>query len=205
MASFGSNFLNQKAPASIAAPAPRPQPTNPAPAVPVFQPQQQAVGGSGGGGGGAAAAPVAAPAAAPIVHPSLENYINSNFLYTGQQNQNDMNLQNFDAQTLKGRQDTVATQGLREHQLQQNLNDSGQANAEDLAGRGILRSGINFQNQDKINAQGAVQHNAIADLLTQFNGGRDSGRIAQQNANQQALDAKIQQLTQAFNTTNTVA
>ena len=157
-------------------------------------PQMQA-----GGGGGSAPAAVATQAAA---RPSLSDYINSNFLYQQQEGANNDAMNNFDAQTLKGQQDTQATQALRGHELQQNQDQAGNANANDLAAHGLLNSGINFQNQDRINAQGANQQSSIDNLLSDFISGRQQGRQTQGNANRQALNGVMNQLTQQFNTQN---
>lgn len=157
------------------------------------------IGGGGGGGGSAVAATQAAAA------PSLDDYIKNNFLYTSTADQNQRQLDDFDAQTLKGQQDVQAQQALKQQNLQQNLNDAGQANAEDLAGRGLLRSGINFQNQDRINQGGEQQQNQIAQLLTDFTGQRQTGRQQQLTANQAALNAQIAALTQQFNGQNSAS
>ena len=170
-------------------------PKNAAPAAPAPM-----AGGGGGSGGGAAAA-----ATQDFARPSLDDYIKNNFLYTSTENQNQRQLDNFDAQTLRGQQDVQATQALKQHNLQQNLNDSGQANAEDLAGRGLLRSGINFQNQDRINQQGEQGQNQIAQLLTDFVGNRQQGRQSQLTSNQAALNAQIANLTQQFNGQNSAS
>lgn len=157
-------------------------------------PQMQA-----GGGGGSAPAAVATQAAA---RPSLSDYIDSNFLYQQQQGANNDAMNNFDAQTLKGQQDTQATQALRGQELQQNQDQAGNANANDLAAHGLLNSGINFQNQDRINAQGVNQQSSIDNLLSDFISGRQQGRQSQGNANRQALNGVMNQLTQQFNTQN---
>jgi hypothetical protein len=149
------------------------------------------------GGSGAVSAATTAAAA-----PSLSDYINSNFLYQQQQGVNDNALANYDASTLKGQQDTQAEQALRNQQLTTSLNDAGTTNAEDLAAHGLLRSGVDFQNQDKIDAQGVTQKSAIDSLLTNFLSQRDTGRLTQQQANQQALNSVMNQLATQFNTQN---
>ena len=160
-------------------------------------PRMQAGGGGGGGMGGAPAAATAAAA-----RPSLSDYINSNFLYQQQQGANDDSMTNYDAQTMKGQQDTEATQALRGNDLRQNQDQAGNANANDLAAHGLLNSGINFQNQDRINAQGVNQQASIDNLLSDFISGRQQGRQTQGNANRQALNGVMNQLTQQFNTQN---
>lgn len=161
-------------------------------------PQMQPSGGAAAGGGSAPAA-VATQAAA---RPSLSDYINSNFLYQQQNGAGNDAMANFDAQTLKGQQDTEATQALRGQELQQNQDQAGNANADNLAAHGLLNSGINFQNQDKINAQGVNQRSSIDNLLSDFISGRQQGRQSQDNANRQALNGVMNQLTQQFNQQN---
>ena len=161
-------------------------------------PQMQSSGGALAGAGSAPAA-VATQAAA---RPSLSDYINSNFLYQQQNGAGNDAMANFDAQTLKGQQDTQATQALRGNELQQNQDQAGNANADNLAAHGLLNSGINFQNQDKINAQGVNQQSSIDNLLSDFISGRQQGRQTQDSANRQALNGVMNQLTQQFNQQN---
>lgn len=179
----GLGVVNAPAPAAAA-------PTYQAPAA-----AQQALGGGGGGGGGAAAA---APVAAPV-KPSLSDYINSNFLYQQAQGQGNDALANYDAATTQGQQATQAEQALKDTQLQQSLGQAGQASADSLAAHGLLDSGVNFQNQDKIDQGGVVQQNAIDSLLTNFLQGRQTGRLNQQQANNTALNGIMNQLTQQYN------
>lgn len=174
----------------------------PTPLQSVPTPAQQVLGGGGGGGGGAAAAGPAAAATNIAARPSLSDYITSNFLYNQQQGANQDNLNNYDQQSLKGAQDVGADQVFRGANLQQQLGDAGNSNANDLAAHGLLRSGINFQNQDKIDANGVNQQAGIDNLLTQFNSGRQSGRLNQQQANSQALNGIMNQLTTQFNAQN---
>lgn len=152
-------------------------------------------GGSGGGGSSVAPTPALTPA-------DLDNYITNNYLYTSTANAGDRALQNYDASTLQGQQATEAQQAQKQGTLTQNLDNLGQQNAEDLAGRGLLNSGINFQNQDKINQQGAQGQNQIAQLLTDFINQRQTGREGQVAVNQAALNQQIAALTGQFNTQN---
>ena len=185
------------APAAAAAPQPIAQQATQQAAAPSMQSSGGAV-----AGGSSAPAAVATQAAA---RPSLSDYINSNFLYQQQQGANDDSMTNFDAQTMKGQQDTEATQALRGNDLRQNQDQAGNANANDLAAHGLLNSGINFQNQDRINAQGVNQQASIDNLLSDFISGRQQGRQTQGNANRQALNGVMNQLTQQFNTQNASA
>lgn len=156
-------------------------------------------GGGSGSGGGTIAAP-AAPAAPAM---TLDQYIKNNFLYNQTQAAQSNALSNYDANTLKGTQDTQALQSQRESQLQQTQADAGNANANNLAARGLLRSGINFQNQDKINATGAQAQNGIDNLLTNFVGAQQGGRANLVNQQQQALNTVLGQVMQQFNGGNT--
>jgi hypothetical protein len=175
-------------------PAPAPQPQ--ASPVPQY---------GGGGGGGSAPAPAMAAAATQVAaRPSLDDYIKSNFLYTSAKNQGDNALSDYNAGTIKGQQNVEADQGLRNNRLDQSLADQGNQNADNLAAHGLLRSGFNFQNQDKINQQGDVQRNNIANMLTDFLGARNTGQQAQVNSNQQALNNAISQLTTQFNSGQTL-
>jgi hypothetical protein len=166
-------------------------------AAPVVQ-QLSGGGSSGGGGGGAAAA--ALPA-----RPSLTDFINGNYQYQDQQNQNNLALQDFDADTAQQKAATAADQAVKEQALQQNLADAGVSNAEGEAGRGLLRSGFTEQNQDKINAQGATQDNAIQGLMTALMSSRQTARQTQAQQNQAALNTIMGTLTQQYNTGTGVA
>jgi hypothetical protein len=198
----GGNPYAPAAPASSpAAPAPAPQQQPPA----AMQQQGGGYGGGGGGGGGMAPSPAAAAAATQAAaRPSLDDYIKSNFLYNSAKNQGDNALSDYNAGTIKGQQNVEADQGLRMNRLDQSLADQGNQNADNLAAHGLLRSGFNFQNQDKINQQGDVQKNNIANMLTDFLGQRSTGQQAQVNANQQALNTAISNITTQFNSGQTL-
>lgn len=163
-------------------------------AAPAANAVQALLSGGVSGGGGASSAGVGGAAAAP----SLQDYINSNFLYQQQQGVNNDSLNNFDADTLAQTQETQAQQALKEQQLGQQQNQLGQTNADNLAAHGLLDSGINFQNQDKIDANGNQQKSAIDSLLTNLVSTRAQGRLTQQQANQQALNTVMNQLSQQF-------
>jgi hypothetical protein len=179
--------------------APKAVAATPAPA-PVANAAQALL--SGGGSGGGSAGGATSPAAAA---PSLQDYINSNFLYQQQQGANDDALNNYDAQTLQQTQDTQAQQALKEQQLSQQQNQLGQTNADNLAAHGLLDSGINFQNQDKIDANGNTQQAAIDSLLTNLTSTRAQGRVTQQQANQTALNTVMNQLAQQYAGTQSAA
>lgn len=159
-------------------------------------------GGSGGGGGGGSSSGGAATAAlaAPIVLPNINDYIKKSYLLNSTDQEADRKLDDFDAQTLAGRQDTEADMARRQVYLDQDLDNQGQANAESFASRGLDRSGLVFQAQDKIDAAGEKQRDSINQLLTDFTRGRTTARLTQQEANRQARAQAIQQLTDTYNT-----
>lgn len=166
-----------------------------APAQPLTAPVNNTpVSTSGGGGGAAAAAPVAPP------RPNLTDYINNNFLKTQAESEAQRRLQEYDAatqqQTTAGQADEATKLGL----LQQNLDDQGIANAEDMAGRGLLRSGLTFQGQDKINQQGQIAQNNIHQVLANLLQGRSQGRVQQEAQGRQGINDAINQITQQYNT-----
>jgi hypothetical protein len=157
----------------------------------------------GGGGGGGGRSGGAAAAAAPAL--TLQDYINSAFPYVQQQQTNGLNLQDFDAGTLQQQQQTQAQQDLQSSQLQNSLDTMGLNSAGDLASRGLLRSGLNFQAQDKINQYGVQQHNQIAQEMTDLVNQRAQARLQQIQANNAALNNVIASLTSQFNGQNAVA
>lgn len=173
-------------PYSYRTPAPAPAPA-PAPVAPA------SFGGGGGGGGGGGAA----PAAPPMMN--LDDFIKSNFLYTAEKNEGKRRLEDWDAETMRLQQETEADQKMRRAALGRRLDDAGTANAEDMAGRGLLRSGLTFQNQDRIEEEGVEQENVIAQLLTNLIGQRGHGRLNQEAQNRSALNDRISQLTDQFN------
>lgn len=186
-------------------------------------PAYRSSGGGGGGGGGGGLGPLSTPypppptvmgggggttfasAASSPAPMSLEDYISGNFLYNSQEGENSRMLQDFDAETLRMQQETEAQQNLQRSVLQQVLNNMGIESAGGLASRGLLRSGINFQEQDKINQYGVQQENGIAQMLTGLLSQRTGGRLSQEQANRQALNQVINQLTSQFNASQAVA
>lgn len=157
--------------------------------------------GSGGSGGSSAATGTAAASAGVVAKiPTLQDYINKNYLLTTTDAENSRKLQDFDAESLAGRQDTEADQAKREAYLDQDLDRQGQDSAESFASRGLGRSGLVFQAQDKIDASGEKQRDGIDDLLTDYLKQRTSSRLQQQAQNRSSRAAVIQQLTDAYNT-----
>jgi hypothetical protein len=155
-------------------------------------------GGGGGGGGGsvAAAAPVAPPAPP---RPNLQDYIHGNFQYGAANDEANRRLQEFDADTTRQQGLVQADQSTRRHQLQQTLDDQGEQNAEGMAARGILRSGLTFQNQDKINQFGDQQRGTIESLLNNFVTQRQGGRAQQEAANRASIADAISKITDQYN------
>lgn len=153
-------------------------------------------GGGGGGGGGSAGA------AGPIANPqSMQDFIRGNHLYGMQEQENNRRMQEFDAESGRGRGEVEADQKVRRFDLAESLGDQSQTNAEDMAGRGMLRSGGTFVNQDKINAFGVKQEAGIADLLSTYQAQRGNGRVQQDAANRQALNERIQALAAQYSPT----
>lgn len=180
------------------------------PPTPLPSPIHTMGGGGGGGfsGGGGIAQPAAAAAAPPVPavpRPSLQDYISNNFLYNSTKAQGDNALSDYNAGTLKGEQNVQGDQALKLNNLQTSLNDAGTQSADNLAAHGLLRSGFNFQNQDKINQQGDIQKNNIANMLTDFLGQRAQGQQQQVNANQSALNNAINNITTQYNSGQTLA
>lgn len=198
---------NLAPPPGIAAPASvsRPVPINQPAPVPVFDTTAPSGGGgggysgggSGGGGGGGGAAAAATVAAA---HPSLNDFINSNYLRQQAVDEGNRRLGEFDADTTRQRGLVSADQALRRTNLQQNLDDQGLQNAETMAARGILNSGMTFQNQDRINQFGNNQRGVIDQLLTTFQNNRASQRQAQEAANRQSIADAIAKITDQYAT-----
>ena len=130
-------------------------------------------GGSGGGGGGGGSA---AAATAVAARPNLSDYLNNSYLRQQAVDEGARRLQEFDADTTRQRGLVTADQGLRRQQLQQNLDDQGVQNAETMAARGLLRSGLTLQNQDRINQSGNQQRGIIDQLLGTFEAQRAGAR-----------------------------
>lgn len=149
---------------------------------------------SGGGGGGG----TVAAATQAVVRPNLTDYINGNFLYQNANNEANRSLSDFDADTNRQQAIVAADQAQKEQSLKQQLADAGIQSAEDLAGRGLLRSGLTLQAQDKINQQGQQQENSIQDLLTNFLSGRQTARLSQEAQNRQNIAAAVSQLTNQY-------
>lgn len=163
------------------------------PAAPVYE---QVAGGYAGDAGYSAP-----PAVAPIVQkPDLNSWLQQNSYQQQQQQENDRLLQDYDAQTARDRKITEADQGLRFNALNQQVNEAGLANANDMASRGILRSGLTFQAQDQINANAAKQRSSIEDILSDFINTRQSGRVDQEAKNRAAIADARQKAIDQYNT-----
>lgn len=170
-----------------------PAPVAPVVAAPVYE---EAGGGYGDGGGYAAPAAVA-----PVVQkPDLNTWLQQNSLAQQQEQENQRLLQDYDAQTARDRRITEADQGLRFKALDQQVNEAGLANANDMASRGILRSGLTFQAQDQINANAAKQRSSIDDILSDFINSRQSGRVDQEAKNRAAIAEARQKAIDQYNT-----
>lgn len=191
-----------KPPAGIAAPAStsRPVPINQPAPVPVWDNSAPSDGGgfSGGGGGGGGGAAPAAAATAVAARPSLQDFISGNYLRKQAVDEGNTRLGEFDADTARQRGLVAADQELRRHTLQQNLDDQGLSNAETMAARGLLNSGLTFQNQDRINQQGNQQRGIIDQLLNTFTAQRQGQRAQQEAANRQAIADAIAKITDQY-------
>lgn len=148
----------------------------------------------GGGGGGAAAG-----AMAPVPQMSFDDYIAKDFGYTQTQNENARRLTDFDAQTLLQRQQAEADQGMRRAALQQTLSQMGGDWANDAANRGILRSGLYLQGQDKVDQAGVTGNQDIDQILTDLIASRQSEKVALEQQNRSALNDVLSQLSQKYN------
>lgn len=175
---------------------PTPKPSAPNITVPDMGGGDMGGGGGYGGGGGA----TAAAAAAPIKIPTLDQFISGDFGYNQTKQENDRRLNDFDAETLRGRQTTEADQNMRRTALQQVLQDAGGDWASDSANRGLLRSGLYQQGQDRFVDQRGVQGNQDIDqILTQFIQQRGSARVDQEAQGRSALNDVLSQLSQRYN------
>jgi hypothetical protein len=164
------------------------------PTVPGAQTAAPAGGGYGGGGGGGAAA--AGPAVTPM---TFDDFIAKDFGYNQTRNEGDRRLQDFDAETARMQQETQSEQAMRRAVLQQTLQELGGDTANDAANRGILRSGLYMQNQDRVDQAGVRGNQDIESILTQLIGQRAGGRVQQEQGNRSALNDVLSQLSQQFN------
>jgi hypothetical protein len=166
--SYNTQYFNPKPPTYQGPPninaggmAPKPPATTP----PILGP----VGGGGGGGG-------AMPGIGGTPTMTLEKFIQNHILRQQAENEAQRSLEDFDAETLRGKQETEADMAVREQDLDMQLADMGRDSAGDFASRGLERSGLMFQRQDRINEEGVRRRGDISDLLTQFIGDRGRGR-----------------------------
>lgn len=167
-----------------------------APPAPSFVPRG---GGGAGGGGGGPIASMIAPSAPTI---TLEDFIQDHFLRRQTENENARGLEDFDAESLRLRQETEADMRLRQQDLQRDLDDAGLENAGSFAARGLDRSGLVFQGQDRINAEGARRGQQIQEMLTSLLGDRGRGRVERQRSGEALLNQRIAELTRQFNDQN---
>lgn len=144
----------------------------------------------------------AAPAPAPI---SFDDFVNNDFFYQQQLAENSRLLSDFDAETLRMRQETEARQALQRQYLAERLADMGIESAGDQASRGLLRSGSTFKKQDRINQYGVQQENDIAQMLTDLLSQRTAGRVSQEQANRAAINQVLNQLATRFNQQQQIA
>jgi hypothetical protein len=190
----GQTSIFKKSPAVAVTTAPRPAGAV-APA-PIYQSPPASSGGGGSTGGG-----YAAPAVAAAPRISLQDYINNDFSYRqglDEFGENGRRMQEFDSETKRLRGETERDQAVRREDLTQDIGEESIGAAEDLAGRGLLRSGGLFQEQDRINRSGAQRSSAIDDILTDFLSQRQTGRLTQEQANRAALNDRINQITQQY-------
>jgi hypothetical protein len=165
-----------------------------------YTPNAAPVGGGAGGGGGGGGGGSAAAATVAAARPSLQDYIANNFMKQQADQEGQRRLGEFDADTGRQRGLVQADQRLRQTNLQQTLDDQGESNAETMAARGLLRSGLTFQNQDKINQFGNQQRGVIDNLLSSFETNRASQRVQQEQANRQAIADAISKITDQYTT-----
>lgn len=150
-------------------------------------------GGGGGAGGGAVGDAFAAPAR------TFDDFIRSNFGYNQLQNEQGRQLSEFDNDTLRQRQLTEADQGLRRSALQQSLSQMGGDWANDSASRGLLRSGLYLQGQDKVDQAGVKGNQDIDQLLSDLLSERGQARVSVQQQQRNALNDMLSKLSQEFN------
>lgn len=150
----------------------------------------------GAGGGGAGVPGGQAPTL------TLEDFIKNHILKRQADAEGGRMLDDFDAETMRLKQETEAEQAVRNQDLDMYLADSGRDAAGSLAARGLERSGLLFQQQDRINEEGVRRRGGIADLMTQLVGERGRGRQETERNAQQLINERIQRLTEMFNNQN---
>jgi len=191
IANPGTSTLFRSSP-SVTYTAPRPA----AAAAPTPVGGAPSSGGSYDGGGYGGGAPAAA---AP--RPSLRDFIDNDFSYRQAQDEfgdNGRRIQEFDSETERLRGDVDRDINVRREDLDADLKTESLDVANDLAGRGLLRSGGLFQMQDMVNRSGNQRRSAIDDILTDFISSRGSGRLQQQQQNRSALNERIAALTNQY-------
>lgn len=129
---------------------------------------------------------------------SLQDFIQSNYLYQQRQNENSRQEQDFDSGYLRDEQLLRGDQERKRFDLQTQMDEAGVNAANDYAGRGLLRSGGIFQEQDKIDAQGEQAGSLIDQLLSDFVTRKQNERLQLQSQGRGALDSVIAKLTDQF-------
>lgn len=157
---------------------------------------------TGGGGGGGGGGSVAAAAPAPM---DFSQYLPQNFLYQQQKSEGSRLLDDYDATTLFQKQQTEADQGLRRAGLRTALNDMTLGNAGDFASRGLLRSGLFLQGNDKIAAEGVNQETSIQKLMSDLIASRTSGKNSLIAQNNSSLNDVIAKVMDQFNQTQRIS
>jgi hypothetical protein len=145
-----------------------------------------------GGGYGGYSAP------APPPRRTLAQVIDEDFGLRQQRDENARLEAEYGAETERLRGETEREQGVRREELSTDLEDMTLDSSESLAARGLLHSGGLFVNQDKINAEGGRRENSIADMLTNLLSSRGQGLLGVQAQGRNALNDRINQITQQY-------
>lgn len=153
-------------------------------------------------GGGGSFSSFAAPAvAAPPPRPSLREFIDNDFSYRQAQDEygdSGRRMAEFDAESDRMKGEVERDQAVRREDLDSDLKTESLDTANDFAARGLLRSGGIFTAQDEINRGGAQRRSAIDDLLSSFLSERGSARVSQLQQNRQAINDRINAITQQY-------
>lgn len=132
------------------------------------------------------------------------DYLRNSFLYTNQNNENSRLLDDFDASTLLQRQMADANAQAQRDALRQSLGQLSQSNAGDFASRGLLRSGLYLQSNDRLASQAVQGENDIAKSLSDLIMQRDQGRQQLVGQNNATLNSVIGKVMDQFNATQRV-
>lgn len=157
-------------------------------------------GGGGGGGGGLGGGGGVGASDVGISTPlTFDDFISKNFGYNQLRTEQGRQLSEFDNDTLRQRQLTEADQGLKRAALGKALSQMGSDWANDSASRGLLRSGLYLQGQDKVDQAGVTGNQDIDQMLTDLLGERGQGRVSLEQQQRAALNDVLSQLSQQFN------